>query len=94
MKYDFGKGTDIFKFFGAYFKLCSNFWFVESNENYWEDLMKASDKMLEEYKKCDFYQFAKALVLVLNVYLSDVKYKYKGETNGHWSITFKGEKES
>ena len=94
MKGNLGKGTDIFKFFSAYFKLCAEYWLVESNESYWNDLIKASDEMLEDYKNCDFYQFAKALVLALNVYLSDVKYKYKGETNGHWNITFKGEKES
>lgn len=94
MKGNLGKGTDIFKFFGEYFKLCSEYWLVESNESYWENLLKDSEKMLEKYKKCDFYQFAKALVLVLNIYLSDVKYKYKGQTKGHWSITFKGEKES
>ena len=87
MKENLGKGTDIFKFMGDYFKLMSNFWFAESKESYWSQLMQSSDAMLEEYKNCDFYQFARGLILILNIYLSDVK--YKGIKNGHWTISYK-----
>ena len=75
MKGNIGKGTEVFKFFGSYFKLVGDFYIAESNENYWNGLMQASDELLKEYIECDFYQFAKALVLVLNVYLSEVKFK-------------------
>lgn len=94
MKGNIGKGTDVFKFFSMFFKLCGDFWLVESNESYWESLMNESDKMLADFKKCDFYLFARALVLVLNVYLSDIKYKHKGEVEGRWHITFEPRKEN
>lgn len=94
MKGNLGKGTDIFRFFGDFFKLCGEYWIIESNESYWDNLIKASDKMLNEYKNCDFYLFARALVLVLNVYLSDIKYKHKGNVEGRWHITFEPRKEN
>ncbi len=89
MKGNIGKGTEMFKFFGAYFKLVGDFWIIESNESYWDGLMKASDALLEEYKNCDFYQFAKALILVLNIFLSDVKFKQ--QRTGHWTISYQSE---
>lgn len=89
MKGNIGKGTECFRFFSDFYKLLGNYWMIESNDDYWSGLMQASDKLLEEYKECDFYLFARALVLVLNVYLSDVKYGQKKK--GHWVISFKGD---
>lgn len=89
MKVNIGKGTEEFSFFGDYFKLVSNFYTPDSNEKYFADLIAASDELLEKYKGCDFYLFARALVLAFNVYVSDVK--FKGKKKGHWSISFKGD---
>lgn len=88
MKGNIGKGTEIFRFFGDFYKLIGNFWMVESNDDYWSGLMQASDELLKKYEKCDFYQFAKALILVFNIYLSDVKY---GQKEGRWVISYRGD---
>ena len=89
MKGNIGKGTECFSFFGDLFKLAGDFWMIESNESYWDELIKASDSVLEKYKNCDFYPFAKGVVLILNVYLSDVK--YKGVKKGTWQISYKAD---
>lgn len=89
MKGNVGKGTEIFRFFADYFKLVGDFYIIESNEDYWQGLINASDELLEKYKQCDFFQFAKALILAFNVYLSDVKYKQQNE--GRWTVSFKGD---
>lgn len=89
MKGNIGKGTDIFRFFSDYFKLVGEFYIVESNESYWDGLMAQSEALIEQYKNCDFYEFVKAMVLVYNVWLSDVKYGQK--KGGHWTISYKKE---
>lgn len=92
MKGNIGRGTECFRFFSEFFKLCGDFWVAETNENYWGQLMTASEDLLAKYKECDFFPFAKALVLALNVYLSDVK--LKGLRSGSWIISFNGEKKA
>ena len=87
MKVTLGKGTEEFMFFADFFKLVSNFYVPDNTENYFKDLIAASDEVLRKYEQCDFYQFAKVLVLAFNVYVSDVK--FKGKKSGHWTITFR-----
>ena len=87
MKVNIGKGTEIFSFFGEYYKLISNFYVPDNNEHFFENLISASEDLLSKYKDCDFYIFARGLVLVFNVYVSDVK--FKGTKSGKWSVTFK-----
>lgn len=89
MKGNIGKGTEAFRFFGDLYKLAGDFWMIESNESYWDGLIQASDELLNKYKDCNFYQFAKGIVLVLNIYLSEVK--YKGVKKGTWQISYKDE---
>lgn len=89
MKGNIGKGTEFYKFMGEVFKLFGDYWMIESNDEYWSGLMQASDKLLAEYKDCDFYQLARAIILVFNIWLSDVKYGRK--VKGHWNISYKGD---
>ena len=89
MKGNIGKGTEMFRFFADFYKLCGDFWIAETNEKYWEQLLLASEELLVKYKWCDFFPFAKVLILALNVYLSDVK--LKNLKNGNWLVSFKGE---
>lgn len=89
MKENIGKGTEIFSFMGEIFKLMSNYWIPENTENYFDDLIKASDDLLNKYKTCEFYPFAKGIILILNVYLADVK--FKGIKGGTWQISFKAD---
>lgn len=89
MKVNLGKGTNEFCFMGDFYKLMSDFWTPDNTEHYFEQLISASDELLEKYKDCDFYLFARALVLVFNVYVSDVK--FKGKKSGNWTISFRGD---
>lgn len=88
MKANIGKGTEFFVFMGDYYKFLSSYWDPESSETYWDSLLTESETLLAKYQECDFYQFAKALVLAYNVYLSDVKLKHKSD--GSWTIDFRG----
>ena len=89
MKVALSKGTEEFCFFADFFKLVSNFYVPDNTETYFNELISASDDILAKYEKCDFYQFAKVLVLAFNVYVSDVK--FKGKKSGHWTVSFKGD---
>ena len=86
MKVSLSKGTEEFMFFADFFKLVSNFYVPDKNEKFFEELIAASDEVLQKYEKCDFYQFARVLVLAFNVYVSDVK--FKGKKSGHWTVSF------
>ena len=87
MKVNIGKGTEIFSFFGDFYKLISNYYVPDNTEYFFDNLISASEGLLSKYKDCDFYLFARGLVLVFNVYVSDVK--YKGTKSGKWTITFR-----
>ena len=89
MKVSLGKGTNEFCFMADFYKLMSDFYVPDNTDYYFEQLLAASNEVLEKYKDCDFYLFAKALVLTFNVYVSDVKFKDK--KSGQWSISFKGD---
>lgn len=92
MKKAFNKGTEIFNFFADFYNYLSDHYIPENTEEYYDSMIHQADNLLEKYKQCDFLPLAKGLLLVVAVYMSDIKSKEK--TNGHWSITFKGEKES
>lgn len=92
MRGNIGKGTEVFQFFADFYKYLSEHYEPENSDEYYESLLSESDKLLDKYAKCNFILLAKGLLLVVAVYMSDIK--SKGITKGHWSITFKGEKES
>ena len=92
MKKILSKGTEEFQFFADFYKYLSDHYEPENTEEYYDSLLHKADDLLAKYLKCDFILLAKGLLLVVAVYMSDVK--GKGKTKGHWSITFKGEKEN
>ena len=87
MKKILSKGTEEFQFFADFYKYLGEHYEPENTEEYYDSLIYQADVLLDKYSKCDFKMLAKGLLLVVAVYMSDVK--SKGKTNGHWSITFK-----
>ena len=92
MKKKLLKGSLEFQFFADFYNYLSDHYIPENTEEYYDSLLHKADELLDKYSKCDFILLAKGLLLVVAVYMSDVK--SKGRTKGHWSITFKEEKES
>lgn len=86
MRKNIGKGTDIFCFFGDFFKFVGEYYIPEVDENYWDKLIYDSNKLLEKYKTCDFYSFAKGMVLVYIAWLEEI---HKGTCNDQWNIGFR-----
>jgi len=86
MRGNIGKGTEEFKFFGDLFRLVGDYYQPEKNEEYWEKLIADSENLIRQYEKCHFSFLVRGFVLVLNVWLSDVKFNQVD--NGHWVITF------
>ena len=50
MKIHIGKGTDEFRFFADLYKFVGDFYLAETSEEYWDQLITASDELLEKYK--------------------------------------------
>ena len=87
MKKAFNKGTEIFNFFADFYNYLSDHYEPENTEEYYDSLLHKADELLAKYSKCDFILLAKGLLLVVAVYMSDVK--GKGKTKGHWTISFR-----
>lgn len=85
MKANIGKGTEMYMFLGDMFKLFSDYWIAEDTEEYWKQLKNASEELLIKYKGCDFFELAKAILLVFSVFCSE---KLKGDVKGHWEVSF------
>jgi hypothetical protein len=89
MKGNIGKGSEIFAFFGDYYKFLGEYYEPENTDDYWESMMNASEKILGKYAACDLYLLAKGMLLITAIWLSDSK--FKGNAKGSWLISFKRE---
>lgn len=90
MKAKLNKGTEIFKFFGEFYNFLSDHYVPENTDEYWESTRVKSEEILKKYEKCDFQPLAKGLLLVVIVWLSDVKLKgITHDKGGHWQISYK-----
>lgn len=87
MQGNVGKGTEIFSFFGEFFKLIGKFYVPENTDEYWEQVIHESNDLVTKYKNCDFYHFAKGLVLLYVEWLDD---KQKG-TNKDFQINHRND---
>lgn len=87
MKKALSKGTNEFQFFADFYNYLSDHYEPENTEEYYDSLLHKADDLLAKYSKCDFILLAKGLLLVVAVYMSDVK--SKGRTKGHWTISFR-----
>ena len=92
MKRKLVKGCEEFDFFADFYKYLGEHYEPENTEEYYDSLLHKADELLDKYAKCNFILLAKGLLLVVAVYMSDIK--SKEITKGHWIITFKSEKES
>lgn len=87
MKKALNKGTEEFQFFADFYKYLGDHYEPENTEEYYDSLLHKADDLLAKYLKCDFILLAKGLLLVVAVYMSDIK--GKGKTKGHWTISFR-----
>lgn len=91
MKQNIGKGTEVFSFFGEFYKLIGNYYIPENDEYYWSNLKDDMDKTLAKYSGCDFIKFAVGLMLVYWEWIEKVK--FKGEKDLVWEIKLKRKEE-
>ena len=87
MKSKLNKGTNEFSFFSDFYNYLSEFYIPDNTEEYYEGLMQEADKLLDKYSKCNFFPLAKGLLLVVAVYLSDIK--GKEASKGRWEISYR-----
>ena len=87
MKAKLNKGTNEFQFFADFYNYLSDHYIPENTEEYYDSMIHKADELLDKYKQCDFFPLAKGLLLVVAVYMSDIK--GKGKTKGHWTISFR-----
>lgn len=89
MKKNIGKGTEIFDFFGDFYRFLGTHYEPEDTEEYWEAMMNDSMRVLEKYAACDFYPLARGILVLTAVWLSDCK--FKGNAKGNWIISYRQE---
>ena len=89
MKKNLGKGTEMYEFFGDYYRFLSQFYEPEESEEYWEAMMNDTKRILEKYAACDFCSFARGLLVLTAVWLSDCR--FKGNPKGNWNISYRQE---
>ena len=91
MKVKLSKGSEVFQFFGDYYKFLSDFYVPETRDTYFEQLINASDDILQKYSKCEFIALVKGILIVTVIYLGEIKFKdAKGGCN--WTISWKENK--
>lgn len=78
MQGNVGKGTEIFGFFGEFFKFLGKYYVPENTEEYWDEVIAESGQLVSKYEKCDFYRFAKGIVILYVTWLED-KLKHRNE---------------
>ena len=54
MKGNIGKGSEIFAFFGDFYKFLGEHYEPENTDDYWESMMNDTEKILGKYAACDF----------------------------------------
>ena len=91
MKVKLSKGSEVFQFFGDYYKFLSDFYVPETNDNYYDKMIHASDDILQKYAKCDFVALVKGILLVTVIYLGEIKAK-DAKGGCHWTISWKEQK--
>lgn len=57
----FNKGSEEWQMFVDYWNLCQKYWQIESNDDYWQELIYAIDDFIKKYKDIPFaYRLAMA----------------------------------
>lgn len=60
----FEKGSEEFILFQDFWKICQSFWIPEDSDEYWEQVVKATDDFYKKYKDIDDI-FVRGITLTL-----------------------------
>ena len=70
----FEKGSEEWQFFNDYYKFRQQFYEAEKEEEWFQELMKSGETLIEKYSKTNISKFAQSLVFC---HFEDVERRWK-----------------
>lgn len=70
----FEKGSEEWQFFNDYYKFRQQFYEADNEEEWFRELMKSGEKLIEKYSKTNISKFAQSLVFS---HFEDVERRWK-----------------